>query len=352
MLLVLGELDATALSPSERDALLDRLRESYEAEDPGLHAAAEWALRQWKQDPWLTQSQQKQADSHRGSDPQAMIARANRGKARPQWYVNAQGQTMVVVPGPVEFDMGSPWSETGRLVDETLHRRSIGHSYALAAQLVTVAQFRRFRPDFITATTIAPDADCPVVVVSWYQAAEYCNWLSRQEGLAESECCYQPNAGGQFAKGMKTVPGFLDCVGYRLPTEAEWECACRAGRATARYFGQSEDLLPKFAWYATNAHERSWPVGMLKPNDLGLFDMYGNAWQWCQDAYAPYPPVYGGRAAAEGNGSGPMLETTTCVLRGGGFYATPRNLRSARRNFNHPANIGYANGFRVARTFK
>ena len=110
---------------------------------------------------------------------------------------------------------------------------------------------------------------------SWYDAARYCNWLSEREGLSS---CYEVNAAG-----IKTVPAFSDRSGYRLPTEEEWEYACRAGATTSRYYGRSSQLLAKYAWYSLNSADRTRPSGLLKPNDLGLFDPLGNVFEWCQD---------------------------------------------------------------------
>ena len=80
----------------------------------------------------------------------------------------------------------------------------------------------------------------------------------------------------------------MSLTGYRLPTEAEMEYATRAGAMTSRYFGETEDLLPKYAWYTKNSQEKTWPVGSLKPNDLGLFDVQGNVYTWCQERYKGY----------------------------------------------------------------
>ena len=113
----------------------------------------------------------------------------------------------------------------------------------------------------------------------------YCNWLSEQEGIPKDQWCYEPNDKGEYAEGMKIPADFLQRTGYRLPTEAEWEYACRAGTTSAFGFGEPEELLDRYAWYISNSKNRMWPVGLLKPNGLGLFDMHGNAWEWCHDLW-------------------------------------------------------------------
>src|SRR5262249_45059949 len=125
-----------------------------------------------------------------------------------------------------------------------------------------------------------------------YEAAAYCNWLSKEEGIPEDQWCYLRNDSEKYEKGMTVRPNYLSLRGYRLPTEAEWEYTCRAGAVTARFYGETDELLPKYAWYAKNSRDR-WlrPVGTLKPNDLGLFDMHGNDYEWCQDPNLPYVPA-------------------------------------------------------------
>src|SRR5439155_22571080 len=88
---------------------------------------------------------------------------------------------------------------------------------------------------------------------------------------------YPGRAEAGSAPGFRLARNYLRRGGYRLPTDAEMEYATRAGAATARYYGETEELLPKYAWYLKNAQDRPWPVGMLKPNDFGLFDAHGNA---------------------------------------------------------------------------
>ncbi len=207
-------------------------------------------------------------------------------------------------------------------------------------------QFLRFRPDY--KPQFAPAADCPVVA-SWYRVAEYCNWLSKEEGLPETQWCYEPSQKGEYEEGMKPASDFLKRTGYRLPTEAEWEYACRAGAATSWYFGQAEELLAKYGWYGKNSGGRTWPVGCLKPNDFGLFDVHGNVYEWCQDHYASYALEQGGRATEDVGDVSPPLNKVTRVLRGGAFLFQPENLRSANRLRDLPG-LRFIFGFRPART--
>ena len=122
------------------------------------------------------------------------------------------------------------------------------------------------------------------------------------------------------------------------------EYATRAGALTSRYYGETEDLLPKYAWYQKNSKEQTWPVGSLKPNDLGLFDMQGNVWNWCQESYKTYP-------AGMGEDKEDVLEvkgTVGRVLRGGSFYFHASYVRSANRTYRVPTAGTNTDGFRVA----
>ena len=196
---------------------------------------------------------------------------------------------------------------------------------------------------------VGPDAgphDGPVLGVTWFAAAQYCRWLSEQEGIPEEQMCYPPIA--DIKDGMKLPADYLARTGYRLPTEAEWEYACRAGAVTSRPHGDGDDLLDYYARYAGNARGRAGRVGSLKPNDFGLFDMLGNAWEWCHDARTPYPSG----PFDDGEQPGPVLASQERVLRGGGFLSAPSELRSAQRMGFHPQMSFSQAGFRVARTLR
>src|SRR5260370_6730733 len=132
---------------------------------------------------------------------------------------------------------------------------------------------------------------------------------------------------------MTMATNYWQRTGYRLPSEAEWEYACRAGAATRFYFGESEELLPRYAWYQKNGQNRSWPVGSLKPNDLGLFDMHGNDWEWCQNPYKPYDAGGAGKAIEDLEDIVEITNSNSLVQRGGSTFNDPAPLlRSACRN--------------------
>ena len=143
-------------------------------------------------------------------------------------------------------------------------------------------------------------------------------WANKR-GLQRTVVLRAEGHGRIFGPGMKAKDNYLKLSGYRLPTEAEWEYACRAGTATSRYYGLTDKLLEKYAWYAADRQNRAWPVGSLKPNDFGLFDMLGNAWQWCDDSYQDYPKVADAISKDLGS-TKPVANTDSRVLRGGAFY--------------------------------
>jgi formylglycine-generating enzyme required for sulfatase activity len=393
LILSLGEFGEEAWPTGERDVVVRRMQELYRtAEDPGLHAAVEWLLRQppCQQEQWLRQTNEAWAkdEATQGKRLQEIkqVLAKERGRAAPRWYVNGQGQMMVVIPGPVEFMMGSPPTEVGRSPNELQHKRRIGRTFALAAKPVTLEQYRKFAARYGVGEIEqwARTGDSPVIATSWFQAAAYCDWLSQQEGLPESEWCYEPlqdpkalpalagssvgllagswgplavvcglfpgRTDPEYKEGMKLAPNYLQRSGYRLPTEAETEYATRAGAVTSRYFGETEDLLPRYAWYAKNSMERAWPVGSLKPNDLGLFDGHGHVCTWCQEEFKNYPQGQGEKPNEDKEFSLTINLRENRLVRGGQFLDLPMGVRSAARTRLVGSYRNWTVGFRVART--
>jgi formylglycine-generating enzyme required for sulfatase activity len=356
LILSLGpkEFGQGAWTPEGKKVLVERLQEMYRtASDPGLHASVEWLLRQWQQDEWLRQTNEAWAKDREQREKRLdgfkRLLTKDKEKTPPQWYVNGQGQTMVVIPGPVEFVMGSPPTEEGQQAGEVQHKKRIGRAFALAAAPVTKEQFLRFLPKFGHNQMMRyPDPTCPIGGVIWYEGAAYCNWLSQREGIPEEQWCYETNAKGQV---VKLRENYLSLTGYRLPTEAEWEYVCRAGAVTRRYYGESEELLARYSWYLQNSKERTWPVGGKKPNDLGLFDMHGNVIAWCQESYKGYPAPKDGGALEDKEDVLSIIPTTGRVLRGGSFFNRASYVRSALRLWLVPTLRDLNVGFRPARTF-
>ncbi len=344
-------------NPDAQQPLIQKLREIYRtADDPGLHAAAEWLLRKWHDETWLHETDEAWTkDRERREKRLAQINRVlatEQERARPQWYMTGQGQTMVVIPGPLEFEMGSPVTESGRLAHEKQHRSRISGTIGVAAKPVTVKQYELFHQqtyhqnhDYIRER--APTDDCPVHYTTWFMAAAYCNWLSGQEGIPPEQWCYETNADGHVT-ALKS--GYLHLTGYRLPTEAEYEFACRAQATTRWCYGETEKLLPHYGWYLQNSKERTWPVGSKKPNDLGLFDMHGNVWCWCQETYKPYPETDGHGIIADLEDDLAIDIQKPRVLRGGAFDTQASTIRSASRYWYAPSVRSFSVGFRVART--
>jgi formylglycine-generating enzyme required for sulfatase activity len=361
LIVALGEYRQEQLPVQVRGPLVKQLLDWYRHDpDPGVHGAIDWLLRHGKEGPndrlldWRQGQELARIDQQlRRRDPDGTHG----------WYVNGQGQTMVLVPGPVEFRMGSLHTDPERIMaNERPHRRRIGRSFALASKPVTVAQWQQFlkeRPNVPKMLgdimkRFSPEPNGPIINVSWYMAAQYCNWLSEKEGIPKEQWCYPENP-EDIKAGMKPYPDYLKRKGYRLPTEAEWEYACRAGSVRAvtnRYFGTSEELLPRYAHCLGNSQQRTWPVGQKRPNDLGLFDMHGNVWNWCQDAgLFVYPQTTAGQPAEDKEDIRDISDTQSRVLRGGSFSYHAPFVRSAGRSNGGPADRYDIIGLRVCRTY-
>ena len=300
--------------------------------DPGVHSAVEWALRQWKLENML-----REPDLAAGGEtiPSGL-----------SWYVTKTGShTMAILDTPTKFRMGSE-NEPDRDGDENPCTREIPRTIAIATKEVTDRQFLAFDREFRGHPTnnVRPDPDCPIGEVTWLECCKYCRWLSEKEGINYNEMCYPP--GKQIKPGMTPYPDYLSRTGYRLPTEAEMEYACRAGARNSRFFGDDPAMLPRYAWLVRNADGRTWPGGLLLPNDFGLFDVLGNVKEWCQDRYERSL-----KDGADCEDHSTFQATDLRVARGGNYSDRPE-IFAANRYPIRPDRYEYGMGFRVARTIR
>ncbi len=227
-------------------------------------------------------------------------------------WTNSLGMKFAYIP-PGTFQMGSPASEAGRGKDETQHQVTLTRGFLIQTTPVTQAQWQAVMGTGITEQRnkeipswplFGTGDDYPMYYISRDEAQEYCRKLSAMEGKH-----------------------------YRLPTEAQWEYACRAGSTSRYYFGDNENQLGKYGWYSGNSGNQTHPVGQKKPNAWGLYDMSGNVCQWCSDWYRDYPA---------GAATGQFF-----VLRGGSWRDGPEGCRSACRFGYSPGTRDGGVGFRV-----
>jgi formylglycine-generating enzyme required for sulfatase activity/serine/threonine protein kinase len=272
---------------------------------------------------------------------------------------NSLGMKLALIPAG-EFQMGSPNSEKQRRGNEQQHRVRITQPFYLGVYEVTQSEFEQVMGRNPSSgsngggpTEAATGVDTrrnPVEQVSWYDAVEFCNKLSEKEGRRPYYriAGIRRHADGWIREAKVSVAGG---GGYRLPTEAQWECACRAGMTTPFNFGTAsngaESNCDGKAPYGTEeqgpALGRTIPVGGYRPNAFGLYDMHGNVWEWCWDVYdeAYY------KHSPEADPAGPSGGSSR-VLRGGGFPTWAVDARAALRDRHSPGDRYYYLGFRVA----
>jgi formylglycine-generating enzyme required for sulfatase activity len=332
MCLAIGGMPPKDVTAEAKQAWQPLLSEWYQTQpDPSTHSAAGWVLRKWQL-------------------PLPKIAPSRGPVNGHQWFVNSVGMTMLRIPegafcralvrelgtedGVQEVRLTRPFFLSDR---ET--------SRALFRQFMDDTDYRHENPKDRSGPTkrVTTTPQHPIEEVTWYDAAKFCNWLSRKEGLTP---CYRPS--GKMMKTWHADTGkeseeelwepVLEADGYRLPTEAQWEYACRAGTETSFAHGDDHSLLHKYArfsrpldltYFAKLPELGSIECGIKMPNAWGLFDMHGNVSEWCQDWWGEYPDA--SSLEAPQGPAGPEFGTEFRVKRGGDHWSDASECGSSER---------------------
>jgi formylglycine-generating enzyme required for sulfatase activity len=356
LMVVGGSASLVAAEPAELPDLIARLGDNLfanrEAASKQIEKLGEPAL------PALRRAAAKAEDIEiRGRAQQLVriiLLRACQSKA-------TEMEFEIIDPG--EFTMGSPEREGGRRIDEKEHKVRVTTLYLIGCYEVTQKEYERVaksNPSWFTRDADGKDSVAgedtsrfPVERVSWYDAVLFCNKLSELDGY---EAYYKPEDIEREKDAIKSASVTLqNNNGYRLPTEAEWEFACRAGTKTWFHFGNANtgreaNLKPGGStFYASppswKALGRTAKVGSYPANREGLFDMHGNVGEWCWDWYDGDYYANSPEADPRGPASGKQR-----VVRGGSWMVNESSCRSASRFWQLPNEGNYYTGFRVART--
>lgn len=285
----LGLYEPSEIAPKLIQQISERVNELVNHPHPGIHGSAIWLQRTWQI-----------------ALPNALPLRAAATSSTyPSWIQHQNFGEMIVLP-PGSYQAGSIAADDPDVFTsqsrEEVKLVSIPHQFALSTYPVTVAQYDRFldelrnQRDSISTELqlwldeqenrrrftrgIVRTSDSPVTKVGIDGVYGFCNWLSKHAGIPEEQWCY---ATKPLSSELTPVEDQTSLTGFRLPTSAEWEYACRAGSSTRRYYGYSDQFIGNYAWFIDNSDDHVWPVGLKKPNDWGFFDMYGNVWQVCVD---------------------------------------------------------------------
>lgn len=289
-------------------------------------------------------------DDSNGSDPNNNNPTCNHPKVEQNCKADAEGITWCAIP-PGCFMMGSPESKSCPGTLEKQHNVTLTTRFEIMSTEVTQGHFNKlmgYNPSYSSTCN-----HCPVDWLSSYEAAAYANEMSSRAGKAK---CYSCTGKGQKVTcdvaSTYSDTAIYKCPGYRLPTEAEWEYAYRAGTRTAFYNGPitncsgDDPNLDKIGWYDQNSGWKAQPVGRKEPNQWGLYDMAGNVQEWCHDWYN----LHSNESAT--NPVGTSESEQYRIVRGGSLRLQAYRARAARRDNFKTDSHGPGLGFRLVRSLE
>lgn len=334
-----GAIPQQQLTATEAESVEQALRDCYQtARDRATHSAAGWALRN-----------------------RNVIASTATASAQPgddcEWFVNALGMTFVKIdPGEFVRETSDVFTRGTSKESRQYQAVRLTRPFLISDREISVGLFQQFRSDPDYPQTEKPQweppilknretDDQPVHYVAWYDAVQFCNWLSRKEHRTP---CYERTGAKERLQDrfQKMIPGEYDVwrlvensTGYRLPTTAEWEYACRAGTTTEFACGNDAELLHKYAVFLSGT---TGPCGSKLPNGWGLFDMHGNVYEWCHDWVGPY----GDGDVIDPMGPAQAMPGGCRVHRGGSSMVASNQSASAWHSGCVPGQRIYSIGFR------
>ena len=323
LILSLEKFTQSQLPPSKKERLWSEcFQDLFENHpDARIHSSIRWLYLQWGWKKQIDTIENRLASPY--PDPEK------------NWHVDPLGNTFVIFTPQPDFDLGKSWPNVN------------GHRYGICITEVTGNQFSKFAKTHKVINQTYTADERPVANVQYFWSLAYCHWLTTQitderKSVFKVQRLRQNNINlftDLFKKRQQVRLANswfeLNNPGYRLPTLAEWRYACRARTGTLRSFGRNDNRLEHYAWYTSNSENKAHPIGTLKPNENGLFDMLGNVNEWCLDEKI----------------TGNNQETGERFACGGHYHAFSQDVTTDNQISYLGSNIGPDRGFRLARTY-